>query len=196
MFLWHIRCQFCVCSLIKSDLFAIPDFVPDFIHSIYCHGDLLFFYCIANFPSYIWTKKSHFETGLGLHINRVEYGETKTCFLWRPRSIICHKYLCFCIFHHRLPSTAILDIHIHTTSRVVQAAKNLPWGCLATTYNRYERNEQLPGCICPRTFSLNIGLSMFPLDSFMSCLHSLLGYSTGEFQALQLIVLAAFAAVD
>ena len=30
----------------------------------------------------------------------------------------------------------------------------------------------------------------------MSCLHSLLGYSTGEFQALQLIVLAAFGAVD
>ena len=34
------------------------------------------------------------------------------------------------------------------------------------------------------------------LDPFMSCLHSLLGYSTGEFQALQLIVLAAFGAVD
>ena len=30
----------------------------------------------------------------------------------------------------------------------------------------------------------------------MSCLHSLLGYSTEEFQALQLIVLAAFGAVD
>ena len=35
-----------------------------------------------------------------------------------------------------------------------------------------------------------------PLDSFMSCLHSLLGYSIGEFQALQLIVLVAFGAVD
>ena len=57
-------------------------------------------------------------------------------------------------------------------------------------------NAQLPGCFCPWTFSLNIGLSMFPLDSFMSCLHSLLWYSTGEFQALQLIVLAAFGAVD
>ena len=34
------------------------------------------------------------------------------------------------------------------------------------------------------------------LDSFMACLHSLLGYSTGEFQALQLIVLAAFGAMD
>ena len=57
-------------------------------------------------------------------------------------------------------------------------------------------NAQLPGCFCPRTFSLNIGLRMFPLDSCMSCLHSLLGYSTMEFQSLQLIVLAAFGAVD
>ena len=57
-------------------------------------------------------------------------------------------------------------------------------------------NAQLPGCFRPWTFSSNIGLNMFPLDSFMSCLHSLLGYSTGEFQALQLIVLAAFGAVD
>ena len=31
---------------------------------------------------------------------------------------------------------------------------------------------------------------------FMSCLHSLLGCSTGEFQALHLIVLVAFGAVD
>ena len=57
-------------------------------------------------------------------------------------------------------------------------------------------NAQLPGCFRPYTFSLNIGSNIFPLDSFMSCLHSLLEYSTGEFQALQLIVLAAFGAVD
>ena len=30
----------------------------------------------------------------------------------------------------------------------------------------------------------------------MLCLHSLLGYSTGWFQALELIILAAFGAVD
>ena len=57
-------------------------------------------------------------------------------------------------------------------------------------------NAQLPGCFRPWTFSLNIGLNMFLLDSFMSCLYSILGYSTGEFQALQLIVLAVFGAVD
>ena len=33
-------------------------------------------------------------------------------------------------------------------------------------------------------------------DSFISCLHSLLGRSTGKFQAKQLIVLVAFGAVD
>ena len=57
-------------------------------------------------------------------------------------------------------------------------------------------NAQLPGCFRPWTFSFNIGLDMFPLDSFMSSLHLLLRYFTGEFQALQLIVLAAFDAVD
>ena len=56
-------------------------------------------------------------------------------------------------------------------------------------------DAQLPGCFRPWTFSLNIGLNMFPLDSFMSCLPSLLGYSTGKFQAL-LIVLVAFGAMD
>ena len=62
--------------------------------------------------------------------------------------------------------------------------------------NSGSANTQLPGCFCPWTFSLNSGLSMFLLEYFMSCLHSLLGYSTGEFQALQLIVLAAFGVVD
>ena len=62
--------------------------------------------------------------------------------------------------------------------------------------NSVSANTQLPGCFCPWTFSLNIGLNMSPLDTFMSCLHSLLEYSTGEFQALQLIVLAALGAVD
>ena len=57
-------------------------------------------------------------------------------------------------------------------------------------------NAQLPGCFSLWTFFLNIGLNMLPLDSFMSCLHSLLGFCTGEFQALQLIVLAASGAVD
>ena len=43
---------------------------------------------------------------------------------------------------------------------------------------------------------MKIGLNMLPLDSFVSCLHFILGYSTGEFQALQLVVLEAFGDVD
>ena len=37
---------------------------------------------------------------------------------------------------------------------------------------------------------------MLPQDSFMSCLDFLQWYFTGEFQALQLIVLVVFGAVD
>ena len=54
----------------------------------------------------------------------------------------------------------------------------------------------LTGCFCPRKFSLNFSLNILPSDSFMSCLDSLLGYFTVEFQALQLIVLAVFGAED
>ena len=57
-------------------------------------------------------------------------------------------------------------------------------------------NAQLSGCFRPSEFSLNFGLNMLTSDSFMSCLHSLLGFSQVEFQALQLIFLAAFSAVD
>ena len=37
-------------------------------------------------------------------------------------------------------------------------------------------NAHLPGCFRPWTFPLNIGLKIFPSDSFMSCLDSLLGF--------------------
>ena len=54
----------------------------------------------------------------------------------------------------------------------------------------------LPGCFCPWTFFQNIGFNMVPSDSFMSHLATQLGYSAGEFQVLQLIVLATFGVVD
>ena len=47
----------------------------------------------------------------------------------------------------------------------------------------------LPGCFCPCTFFQNIGFNMVPPGPFMSHLATQLGYSAGEFQALQLIVL-------
>ena len=54
----------------------------------------------------------------------------------------------------------------------------------------------LPGCFCPWTFFQNIGFNMVPSDPFMSHLTAQLGYSAGEFQALQLIVLVVFGLVD
>ena len=54
----------------------------------------------------------------------------------------------------------------------------------------------LPGCFCPWTFFQNIGFNVVPSDPFMSHLATQLGYSAGEFQALQLIVLATFGVVD
>ena len=50
----------------------------------------------------------------------------------------------------------------------------------------------LPGCFCPWTFFENIGFNTVLTDPFMSHLATQLGYSAGEFQALQLIVLAVF----
>ena len=54
----------------------------------------------------------------------------------------------------------------------------------------------LPGCFCPWTFFENIRFNTVLTDPFMSHLATQLGYSAGEFQALQLIVLAAFGVVD
>ena len=54
----------------------------------------------------------------------------------------------------------------------------------------------LPGCFCPWTFFQNIGFNVVPSDLFLSHLATQLGYSAGEFQALQLIVLLAFGVVD
>ena len=53
----------------------------------------------------------------------------------------------------------------------------------------------LPGCFCPWTFFESIGFNTVLTDPFMSHLATQLRYSAGEFQALQLIVLAAFGVV-
>ena len=67
---------------------------------------------------------------------------------------------------------------------------------LAVLSSSGSANAHLPGCFHPWTFPLNIGLNMLHSDFLMPCWDSLLGYSTGEFQALQLIVPVVFGAVD
>ena len=54
----------------------------------------------------------------------------------------------------------------------------------------------LPGCFSPWTFFENIRFNTVLTHPFMSHLATQLGYSAGQFQALQLIVLAAFGIVD
>ena len=54
----------------------------------------------------------------------------------------------------------------------------------------------LLGCFCPWTFFVNIGFNTVLTDPFMSHPATQLGYSAGEFQALQLIALAAFGVLD
>ena len=54
----------------------------------------------------------------------------------------------------------------------------------------------LPVCFCLWTFFQNIRFNMVPSDPFVSHLATQLGYYAGEFQALQLIVLATFGVVD
>ena len=56
--------------------------------------------------------------------------------------------------------------------------------------------SHLPGCFCPWTFFQNIRFNMVPSEPFMSHLAIQLGYSAGEFQALQPIVLVAFGVMD
>ena len=70
--------------------------------------------------------------------------------------------------------------------------------CIGLTldYLDYSTIPHLPGCFCHWTFFENIGFNTVLTDPFMSHLATQLGYSTGEFQALQLIVLAAFGVVD
>ena len=52
--------------------------------------------------------------------------------------------------------------------------------------------SHLLGCFCPWTFFQNIGFNMVQSGPFMSHLVTQLGHSAGEFQTLQLIVVAAF----
>ena len=54
----------------------------------------------------------------------------------------------------------------------------------------------LSGCFYSWTFLQNIGFNMVPSGPFISHLATQFGYSAGEFQALQLIVLAKFGDVD
>ena len=60
----------------------------------------------------------------------------------------------------------------------------------------FQRVPHILGCFRPWTFFENIGFNIVLTDPFMSHLATELGYSAGEFQALQLIVLVESGVVD
>ena len=57
-------------------------------------------------------------------------------------------------------------------------------------------NPSPPRMFFPWTFFQKIGFNTVLTDPFMAYLGTQLGYSAGGFQALQLIVIAAFGVVD
>ena len=102
----------------------------------------------------------------------------------------CYYFLDRIIFHHEFHHDScdyqcdycghslLFELHFR-----LSVTKQF-WFCKCTTHWMF-----------PPLDIIYIGLNMLRSDSFMSCLHSLLGYSTREFHALKLIVLAAFGAV-
>ena len=82
--------------------------------------------------------------------------------------------------------------HADFTSGGGKTTRNTKYSCLIWCYPI----PHLPGCFCPWTFFQNIGFNMVPSDPCMSHLATQLWYSAGEFQALQLIVLATCRVVD
>ena len=138
---------------------------------------------------YIIVLMNHSKTNIFLRGVRLW---TIICIIWVCVVLVlnvvrcsCHYFLDIIIFHH--------DIHhdscdYHWDFMAINCPLIYTLGLFYISSSG-SANAQLSGCFRPWTFSLNIGLNMLPLDSFISCLHSLLGYSTGEFQAFQLIVL-------
>ena len=81
--------------------------------------------------------------------------------------------------YEKLPCTDGMTLAIIRIFMVINYVMNYTLAFLYLSSSG-SANAQLPGCFRPWTFSLNIGLNRLPLDSFVSCLHSPLGFSTGS----------------
>ena len=86
-------------------------------------------------------------------------------YIWETAHILCLS--CNCI-----------NISLETKKSIFMAIDNFLKYTLGFLYlsSSGSANAQLPGFFRPWTFSLNIELNMLLLNSFMSCLHSPLGY--------------------
>ena len=131
--------------------------------------DLLYYSWIQIFSFVFWVIY------ICIHIPLIQCNDATFCFLWFTNCVLLFdKNLilgCLWLLVFVLNNIFILGIWCSTI-------------------------PHLPGCFCPWTFFENIGFNTVLTDPFMSHLTTQLGYSAGEFQALQLIVLAAFGVVD
>ena len=105
--------------------------------------------------------------------------------------VYCMIWYCFC---SRFEACVVLVLSVRCAPFIVALNEFYHWNFMAIHYflnftlcflqlsSSGSANAQLSGCFSPRPFSLNNGLNRFLLDSFKTCLQSLLGYSTREFQ--------------
>ena len=93
----------------------------------------------------------------------------------------CYYFLDIILFYHD-------SLNYHWDVMAIHYFLNYSLGFLSLS-NSGSANAQLPGCFRQLDILLKYLIEYVPSDSFMSCLHSLLGYSTGEFQPLHLISL-------
>ena len=114
------------------------------------------------------------------------------------------------IIRHDERSSPISLVSVITVNHSNNSKKYLIYTCTfvylyqykngkCTTINNIKRRIGLrkqSNSPCELCFFHNIGFNMVPSDPFMSHLATQLGYSAGEFQALQLIVLVTFGVVD
>ena len=132
---------------------------------------------------YIYTTGVSFSIGEAIHIGLYFWGvrsswvECHFCFLWFTNCVLLSDDTC----NSLIPGLWLLVFVLNNTLILGIWCSTIP---------------HLPGCFCPWTFFQNMGFNMVPSDPFMSHLATQLGYSAGEFQVLQLIVLAAFGVVD
>ena len=106
-------------------------------------------------------------------------------------------------FSSRLPHVKILFVTLvwvesNKTKTKQHYKQTNKYKQTTTTNKQTNKNPDIARHItfCPGTFFENIGFNTVLTDPFMSHLTTQLGYSAGMFQALQLIVLAAFGVVD
>ena len=184
---WQQKTLYCICYTIWIDWHMILEFDQE-------DGSLVAPMALASSPSHWQQVEEQAPKPVGwmmcfllmtfvpvqkLCVNKYIYIYAllyEFCFLWFTNCVLLSDYNswipgCLSLLAFHFKNTLILGIWCSTI-------------------------PHFPGCFCPWTFFQNIGFNMVPSDPFMSHRATQLGYSAGEFQALQLIVLVMFGVVN